>query len=502
MFLCRLTLLLGVSGGGNAFIRNKSLRIALRSQLVIKKTNQSTITYAQGRRMEMRACTRELFPRSSKSSAKSSRISCLISDANELPTNPSVRTLIPGKKGKDCPAFEKVSDVGERITLTENSHGESRAKKADYKESNLLLDIGPLIEGTVVKRPSSTVKSPYVADVRLRYGINNGGIEEDSIDDVLAHAPALDVGGLCAPGETVYMSKRPPNSGKTSHVIELAVCRGPECGENGMVMVGAHPRLAERIAEEVLMRGLLSKTIGFSAATKVAKSKKPSSSEKKKKRIKNSEKDSIEAENDIHSKENKTIHLPSCESGPCTPIASKGNLLRGQTTYGDSRIDFELTIDKSPDNIVSYPGKQKALIEVKNVVCADYCLPYAPKKKGKNHCVVTVDKPLEEYKRTAIFPWGRASQTFEGSKVVSERAIKHVRNLADFAQKDPTIQPIVLFVVNRSDCEAMRACHEACPTFARELKDAEEKGVKIVAIGVRWDKDGRAFFNGEIPFHH
>ena len=33
--------------------------------------------------------------------------------------------------------------------------------------SNLLLDLGSLTKGVVLKRPSSTIKSPYVADVTL-----------------------------------------------------------------------------------------------------------------------------------------------------------------------------------------------------------------------------------------------------------------------------------------------------------------------------------------------
>ena len=60
------------------------------------------------------------------------------------------------------------------------------------------------------------VYQPYVADVALcsRRGTN------ESASTVLAHAPALHVGGMCIEGSELYMSKRDGN-GKTSHSIEL-----------------------------------------------------------------------------------------------------------------------------------------------------------------------------------------------------------------------------------------------------------------------------------------
>lgn len=61
-----------------------------------------------------------------------------------------------------------------------------RMAKASVGDKNMppLLNLGKLMRGTLVKRPSSTVRSPYVADVSLNK------------ETVLAHAPALDVGGM------------------------------------------------------------------------------------------------------------------------------------------------------------------------------------------------------------------------------------------------------------------------------------------------------------------
>ena len=318
-----------------------------------------------------------------------------------------------------------------------------------------LLDLGTLVEGVVVKRPSVTIRSPYVADCQLVDA-------EPDAPFALAHAPALDVGGLCAPSSTVLMKERPPG-GKTSHSIELVIAAGPNGNEDEDVLVGAHPQLGEKLAEEVLRRGLLSEEIGFDAATETL----PSSPKKKAKKSAAKSPDKL----------------------------APGTYLKKQVTYGDSRVDFELT--KMEEDEAS---SVKALIEVKNIVCSDYFTAHAPEKMNPNHCVIISPEEIEtQYKRTAIFPWGRLGQEFEGRKVVSARAIKHMRNLADMGKKDSTIQPVIMFVVNRSDCESVRACHEQCPVFAEELTKAKKNGVKIVAFRVKWSKNGKAFFDGVVP---
>ena len=329
-----------------------------------------------------------------------------------------------------------------------------------------LLDLGTLVEGVVVKRPSATIRSPYVADCQLVDA-------EPDAPFALAHAPALDVGGLCAPSSTVLMKERPPG-GKTSHSIELVIAAGPNGKKDEDVLVGAHPQLGEKLAEEVLRRGLLSEEIGFDAATETL----PSSPKKKAK--KSAAKSPQKKKDDDDDNDDKL---------------APGTYLKKQVTYGDSRVDFELT--KMEEDEAS---SVKALIEVKNIVCSDYFTAHAPEKMNPNHCVIISPEEVEaQYKRTAIFPWGRLGQEFEGRKVVSARAIKHMRNLADMGKKDSTIQPVIMFVVNRSDCESVRACHEQCPVFAEELTKAKKKGVKIVAFRVKWSKNGKAFFDGVVP---
>ena len=378
-------------------------------------------------------------------------------------------------------------------------HNLDEKKTADpcMKTCNpLLLDISPLVQGKVIRRPSEKVKSPYVADVLI---LPDGPI-------VQAHAPALDVGGLCSPGSIVSLSIRPPG-GKTSHSIEL-VSSINETSETQndiddvSVFIGAHPRLGEVLAERILSLGLLEDKIGYGPALEIKNKK--------------SSKQKIKFKEDI----DNNVMINGNEINQ--------TYLRKQCQYGDSRVDFELTRytskyetnktiqtpnDSLNTNSLEVMDKSMALIEVKNVVCADYSENNAPEKRGPNHCVIIAqsekDNMNDVYQRSAIFPWGRKNQSFEGKKVVSERAIKHIRNLVQIAntnekkskgihtnESKKSIKPIILFVVNRSDCEFMRACHEIDPTFAKELKKASDSGVQIVAVRIKWNENGQAFYDG------
>ena len=101
-----------------------------------------------------------------------------------------------------------------------------------------LFGIGPLYRGTVIKRPSSTCKSPYVADVLI----------DGHKESIMAHAGALGCNGLSDSNATVLMSKMPEKKGAVcSFRIELAET---EQGE----IVGLNPKLAEKIVEVGIMK--------------------------------------------------------------------------------------------------------------------------------------------------------------------------------------------------------------------------------------------------------
>jgi hypothetical protein len=123
-------------------------------------------------------------------------------------------------------------------------------------------------------------------------------------------------------------------------------------------------------------------------------------------------------------------------------------------------------------------------VEVKTVVDTDYSTHYGLPDRTK--CVFTSDKL--PYTRTAIFPWGQSKQKGpDGEKVVSARAIKHVRELTKLASTIEGYQATVLFIVIRNDAESFRPNFEACPSFCKYLKQAKDAGVEILAKRVSWN---------------
>ncbi len=61
---------------------------------------------------------------------------------------------------------------------------------------------------------------------------------------------------------------------------------------------------------------------------------------------------------------------------------------------------------------------------------------------------------------------------------VAARSAKHLRELeAMVAQGD---RAVVLFVVQRTDCDAFSACRELDPAFAAALDHAAEAGVEVL----------------------
>ena len=116
---------------------------------------------------------------------------------------------------------------------------------------SLLFKINSLSEGSVVKRPSKFIKSPYVADI----------LKNNSLDTILGHTASLGCCGLADAGATILMapvpSKKKKDDGKLhcKYRVYLSVLleRGKE------TIVGIHPKLAEDLTEAALKSNLLSK---------------------------------------------------------------------------------------------------------------------------------------------------------------------------------------------------------------------------------------------------
>lgn len=98
------------------------------------------------------------------------------------------------------------------------------------------------IETTIVKRPSATCKTPYVADITI-----------DTMD-TLAHTPALGCCGLSDKGSIVIVTKLEAGKTKCSHRVELAKLET----RGHTIYVGINPKLAETLIHRSLQANVLS----------------------------------------------------------------------------------------------------------------------------------------------------------------------------------------------------------------------------------------------------
>ena len=320
----------------------------------------------------------------------------------------------PIKKSKELPKKSQI-----KATVLKNSH-----KKP-------IMSLGSLAQGTVVQRPSKHNKSPYVADVKL----DNGA------EEVIAHAPMLDLGGLIKTGTVVRMTKSKPG-GKTSHAIQLVGFKEINCDKDQTVTwIGAHPSLGNAVAKILLEENYISSAVlGDQPKSDITK---------------------VQSEVTMKSKKEDTV-----------------------------RSDFVVN--------------EKVVVEVKSCVCADYHKGSAPEsdKKDRYVTVISNEDKIGKYKRAGLFPIGKRAQNFEGEKVVSERCIKHLRHLARIAKGSDDNgykESCLLMIVNRGDCSRFRPCREACPIFADEFSKAKLAGVRIIAAKVTWNKEGDCHFDGLLP---
>ena len=62
---------------------------------------------------------------------------------------------------------------------------------------------------------------------------------------------------------------------------------------------------------------------------------------------------------------------------------------------------------------------------------------------------------------------------------VAARSLKHLRELT--AMVEAGERAVMLFVIQRTDCDAFAACHELDPAYARGLTEAAAAGVEVLA---------------------
>jgi DNA-binding sugar fermentation-stimulating protein len=116
--------------------------------------------------------------------------------------------------------------------------------------TSIMLKINNLIEGTVVKRPSAYIKTPYVADI----------MPIGKEDCVLGHTASLGCCGLSDVNAIILMAPIPKTKKRNDKLcceykVYLSIIR--EKGKE--IIVGINPKLAEDLVESALKNNFLNK---------------------------------------------------------------------------------------------------------------------------------------------------------------------------------------------------------------------------------------------------
>ena len=143
----------------------------------------------------------------------------------------------------------------------------------------------------------------------------------------------------------------------------------------------------------------------------------------------------------------------------------------------NSRFDFA-GIDKQ--------GKYFVL-EVKNVPLADYADVSSVDRKKMVKRGDFINIGINE--KISYFPDGYRKKK---GQVVSERALKHINELAEISHSK-IIRPIICFVVQRTDVGSFQASL-LDPIYKIAFNDAIKQGVEVIILVVSWNVDGEATF--------
>ena len=126
-------------------------------------------------------------------------------------------------------------------------------------------------------------------------------------------------------------------------------------------------------------------------------------------------------------------------------------------------------------------------MEVKNVPLADYADVSSSDRKKMVKCGDFANISVNN--KISYFPDGYRKKKGD---LVSERALKHINELAEITQSKIT-RPIICFVVQRTDVSSFQASL-LDPIYKAAFNDAITKGVEVIVLVVSWNACGEASF--------
>ena len=305
---------------------------------------------------------------------------------------------------------------------------------------SLLLRIENLVEGTVAKRPSKFIKTPYVADINI---LNNA-------ETVLGHTASLGCCGLADVGATIMMApsnkKKPENSGKLS--CEYSVYLSVILEREKEIIVGIHPKLAENLVEATIKANLFQKLQNIKGY-------------KREKAI--YIKDQVDSRFDFIGVDCNGI--PFIMEVKNVPLADYEDIARLYTSKKPTKS--AVMCDKGNSN--------HALEQCEG------------SKKDRKHNMSYDDRDINS--KVAYFPDGYRKKSADP---VSPRALKHIRELT-LIKQETKIRCIMCYVIQRTDVDRFQPSI-VDPEYREAVKNAIDAGVEIITLVIRWTKNGESYF--------
>ena len=152
-----------------------------------------------------------------------------------------------------------------------------------------------------------------------------------------------------------------------------------------------------------------------------------------------------------------------------------------EKTFLTSRFDFYgLTEENVP-----------FVCEVKTVPLADYAdVPTRQRKR--------MDFSKKAYSdKISYFPNGYRKHK---NAPVSPRATKHINELAELKRMHPLWRCVLLFVIQREDVSSFQTSVLDL-TYKEAVQKAQQTGVEIKTIQMRWDHGDAHFVRNDLPIH-
>jgi len=176
-----------------------------------------------------------------------------------------------------------------------------------------------------------------------------------------------------------------------------------------------------------------------------------------------------------------------------TRLALEDGLVQGLPCFEKSEIKAECSVGESRFDFKCVKDEVEYFIEVKGVPCA--CIedvPRSPSKKLKN-----IDEINKAAHKIAYFPDGYRKKSEEA---ISPRALKHVEHLQRLLEEDNSRVCVLLFIVQRTDCQVFQPSHND-PLYREAVCRASETGVRVLANSIKWTEDGGAVWGDSLPIN-